>query len=473
MTKSQKFYHNSKTKYIVYFIISNFGENMNLFGTDGIRGIAGEFLTPKLCYNIGKALAVVASENKNSLHRPRIMIAGDTRTSTDFVKHALIAGALAHGADVIDAGILPTPAVSVLANEFDFGVMITASHNPPQYNGIKIFDTTGNKLNDESIKKLEYVLKNQTDFGLQTFDKMGEYTVDENLRLKYIEKIANNINIDLSNYNVALDCANGACCACAEEVFKRLNAKVVAFNNTANGIDINTNCGALHPEFLQNSIKLGKFDIGFAFDGDGDRVICVLNDGEIVDGDKIMYALAVLMKEMGVLYGNTLVATILTNFGVEHSLNKRGITVKRVQVGDKNVSICLQNEKLPLGGEKAGHIIISDFAKTGDGIYSALYMLKLLKILNKTPQEILQGLKIYPAIEINVPVQNKDKNEVLRSEKLLDAIDRAQTLLSDGGRLVVRASGTENKIRILVEGEDETLINDIATYLHKTILQLL
>ena len=192
-----------------------------------------------------------------------------------------------------------------------------------------------------------------------------------------------------------------------------------------------------------------------------------------MDGDKIMYALAVLMKDIGVLYGNTLVATILTNFGVEHSLNKRGLTVKRVQVGDKNVSICLQNEKLPLGGEKAGHIIISDFAKTGDGVYSALYMLKLLKILNKTPQEILQGLKIYPAIEINVPVPNKDKNEVLRSEKLLDAIDRAQTLLSDGGRLVVRASGTENKIRILVEGEDETLINDIATYLHKTILQLL
>jgi phosphoglucosamine mutase len=229
----------------------------------------------------------------------------------------------------------------------------------------------------------------------------------------------------------------------------------------------------MHPEFLQKSIELREFDIGFAFDGDGDRIICVLNDGEILDGDKILFILAVLMKEIGILYGNTIVATTLTNFGVEHSLEKQGIKLKRVQVGDKNVSICLQSEKLPLGGEKAGHIIISEFAKTGDGIYSALYMLKLLKLLNKTPQEVLQNLIIYPATEIDVPVNDKDKHKLLNTEKLQDAIDRAQNLLSDRGRIVVRASGTENKIRILVEGKDESMTVDLANYLKKTILQLL
>ena len=446
---------------------------MNLFGTDGIRGIVGEFLTPQLCYKVGKALAILANENLVSEKSPQILIAGDTRTSTDFVKHALISGALAHGAMVVDAGILPTPAVSAQVAGFDFGVMITASHNPPQYNGIKIFDSVGNKINGDQIKKLEYILKNETDFGLQTFDKMGQYVRDDSLSERYVSKVVSNINIDLSSYNIALDCANGACYEVAEKVFKKLNAKVMAFNNAANGAKINDNCGALHPEFLQNAIKHGGFDIGFAFDGDGDRVICVLNNGEILDGDKMMFVLATLMKEMGILYGDTLVATILTNFGVEHSLNKRGITVKRVQVGDKNVSLCLQNEKLPLGGEKAGHIIISDFVKTGDGIYSALYMVKLLKILNKSPQDILKGLKIYPATEIDVPVEIAEKEAVLKNEKLLDAIDRGQNLLSDGGRLVVRASGTENKIRILVEGEDAAMTADIAAYLKKTILQLL
>jgi len=446
---------------------------MNLFGTDGIRGIVGEFLTPQLCYKVGKALAILASENTSRKGRPQILLAGDTRQSTDFVKYALISGALAHGATVVDAGILPTPAVSVLAPNYDFGVMITASHNPPQYNGIKIFDSVGNKLYDDHIKKLEYIIKNEADFGLQTFDKMGQYVRDESLSEKYINKVVNNINIDLSSYNIALDCANGACYEVAERVFKKLNAKVTAFNNTANGAKINSDCGALHPEFLQNAIKRGGFDIGFVFDGDGDRVICVLNDGEILDGDKILFVLATLMKDMGALYGNTLVATILTNFGVEHSLSRRGIIVKRTQVGDKNVSACLQSEKLPLGGEKAGHIIISDFAKTGDGIYSALYMLKLLKISQKSPKEILKDLKIYPATEINVPIENAEKNAVLQSKKLLDAIDRGQTLLGDGGRLVVRASGTENKIRILVESKHAEIATDIATYLKKTILQLL
>ena len=441
---------------------------MSLFGTDGIRGKVGKFLTPKFCYLIGKGLAILAKDE--NCQQPKILLSGDTRTSTDFIKHSVIAGALSHGADVVDVGILPTSAVSALANAFNFAVMITASHNPPEYNGIKIFDKCGNKLGDEKIKELEYILKNESDYGLQTFDKMGRYIKDESLGEKYISKIVNDISIDLSSYKIALDCANGACLSCAEKIFKKLNANITVFNNTANGMKINDDCGALHPEFLQNAIKLGGFDIGFAFDGDGDRVICVLNDGEILDGDKMMFILAVLMKELGVLYGDTLVATILTNFGVEHSLEKLDIKTKRVQVGDKNVSICLQNEKLPLGGEKAGHIIISNFSKTGDGIYSALFILKLLKILNKTPQSVLEKLQIYPTAEIDVEVDYKES--ILKNEKMQDAVDRAQNLLGDDGRLVVRASGTENKIRILVEGMDETILADIATYLRKTILKL-
>lgn len=445
----------------------------NLFGTDGVRGIVGDFLTPSLAYKVGKALAILAVNKERASGRPQIVIAGDTRTSTDLIKQSFISGALGCGADIIDMSILPTPAVSVITKSkgFDFGVMVTASHNPPEYNGIKVFDETGNKLSDECIKQVEYILKNDSDFGLQTFDKLGRYIRNEQLEEVYIEKVINNIEVDLSTFTVALDCANGACYSVAEKIFSRLKIKVYPFNNTCDGVKINVHCGALHPEFLQNVIKLKDFDFGFAFDGDGDRVVCVLKSGEVLDGDKILFVLAKLMQELGILYGNKIVATILTNYGLEHSLGKYGIQLQRVQVGDKNVSRYLQTEKLPLGGEKAGHIIISPFAKTGDAIYSALYMLKLLKVLNKNIEDVLQDLTLYPFVEKNVIVKPSLKKTILLNSNVLDAIERAQELIAERGRVVVRPSGTENKIRILVEGQDDKMNLDIANFLYKTIKQ--
>ncbi len=443
----------------------------SLFGTDGVRGVVGEFLTPQLSYKIGKALAVLANGEGKRVGKARILVCGDTRLSTDTIKQSLVAGALGHGADVVDAGILPTPAVSVITEvqNFDFGVMITASHNPPKYNGIKVFDSSGNKLCDEQIKKVEYILKNETDFGLQDYRKMGAFCKDETLASVYIDKVVNAIGISLAPFSVAIDCTNGACYKVAEEVFRKLGVNVVAFNNTCSGGDINVDCGALHPEFLQSAVKLGGFDLGFAYDGDGDRVVCVLGSGEVLDGDKMLFALAKAMKELGMLYGDKIVATILTNYGVEHSLLKLGVGLERVQVGDKNVSKSLQESKLPLGGEKAGHIIVSSFAKTGDGIFSGLYLLKLLKTLGKTLPEILSDLTIYPAVEQDVVVEAHEKERVMTNKKVLDAIDRAQGVIAERGRVVVRASGTENKVRILVEGEDEKMNTDIANFLAAAI----
>ena len=447
---------------------------MELFGTDGIRGVANEFLTPKLAYKVGKALAIMGFNRVASDKKIDILVAGDTRTSTDIIKYALVSGVLAHGANVVDAGVIPTPAVSVIVaeEEFLFGVMITASHNPPEYNGIKIFDKDGNKLSDADIKQLEFLIKNQSDYGLQTYNKVGKYVADDKIREIYINRVVQDINLDFSNLKIAIDCANGATFSVAEQIFRKLNAKVEAFNNQPNGEKINDGCGALNPEFLIKTVTEGSFDLGVAFDGDGDRVCCVLKDGSVLDGDKLMFLTAKLMKEGGMLYGDSVVATILTNFGVEHSLKRCGISVLRVNVGDKNVSRCLKKEHLALGGEKAGHIIVSGFSKTGDGIYSSLFLLKLIRTLNKNIYEELQDLSIYPSSEIDVAVKKDKKLAILQNEKVLDATTCAQTMLGEDGRVVVRASGTENKIRVLVEGKDEITTRDIAKFIEKTIISV-
>ena len=437
----------------------------NLFGTDGIRGIVCEYLTPSLAYKVGKVLAIMTKEQNGT----QILIGGDTRKSTDMLKYSLVSGILSHGIDVVDAGIVPTPAVSYLStNVFTYGVMITASHNPPEYNGIKIFDNSGNKLCDKDIKKLQYIFDNINDYGLQTYDKVGCYH-KEDIIDKYINHIVSNIDILLSGNNVAIDCSYGACSSCVESVYKRLQANATIFNDKYNGLNINENCGALHPEFLQKTMLLNDYDIGFAFDGDGDRVVCVLKDGRILDGDSILYVLAKYLKKLNMLYGDTIVATILSNCGFEHSLLKHNIKLLRTAVGDKNVSARMQKERLILGGEKGGHIIFNDFSKTGDGIFISTLLLKLQKLTGIKIESMLEDLVIYPYIERNIEVPNNKKDDIIHSKSINEAVEECQHTLLDKGRIVLRPSGTESKIRILVEGNDDKLNERIVNYLENKI----
>ena len=439
--------------------------NSKLFGTDGIRGIVCENLTPTLCYNLGKALAIMAREE----NAKNFVIGGDTRLSTDMLKFSFIVGATSHGMNVTDIGIVPTPAISHITNQmYDFGVMITASHNPPQYNGIKIFEKDGNKLTECKIKQLEYILVNINDYGLQKYDKIGKYEVID-LSENYCQAIINDIKINLTGLKVALDCSFGACYKCADTIYNALNANYEIFNDKFNGLNINKDCGALNVEFIQKTVTMNDFDIGFAFDGDGDRVICVTKSGKVLDGDSIMYVLAKYLKLLNLLYGDVVVATILSNCGFEQSLARHGIKLLRTNVGDKNVSVELQKNKYALGGEKAGHIIYNDFGKTGDGIYISLLLLKLQKISGIKIEEMLNDLVIYPYIECDIEVPANKKYKVIKTKTVINALDECLMLLADKGRIVLRPSGTENKVRILVEGEDNQLNQKIANILTRKI----
>ena len=437
-----------------------------LFGTDGIRGKIAEFITPTLCYKVGKALAILSREQGGG----DILIGGDTRLSTDMLKASFVSGVLAHGCSVVDAGIVPTPAISqIVKRGYAFGVMITASHNPPEYNGIKIFDSVGNKLNDEQIEKLEYIIQNLNDYGLQTFDKIGKYTFNPLLKDIYCKAVLNNLDINLCGTKVAIDCSNGACSTVADYVFSALNVQTKIYNTNFNGLNINEKCGALHPQFVQKVVLDEACDIGFAFDGDGDRIVCVLKDGRILNGDSIIYVLAKYLKMLDKLYGNCVVGTVLSNYGLEHSLKKIGIRLLRTAVGDKIVSAEMQARKLALGGEKAGHIIYSEFCKTGDAIYIAGLLMKLQKLCGISIEQMLNDLVIYPSVEYNVEVPREKKSQVLNSPIVQNALDECLQTIQDSGRIVLRPSGTENVVRVVVEGKLPDVNDKLATILRDKI----
>lgn len=435
-----------------------------LFGTDGIRGVAMEFLTPELAYKVGKTLAIMFKDSQR-----RIVVGGDTRLSTNSIKYSLIAGALSHGADVVDAGILPTPVISFIVQKgYSCGVMITASHNPPEYNGIKVFNANGNKLDEQELKEFTYIFNNLVDYGLQRYDKVGKIILDDSIKEQYINAVVKDLDISLNGIKIALDCSFGACATLAESVFRELKADVSVFNTEFDGLNINRNCGALHPEFIKKTVMLNDFDIGFAFDGDGDRIVCVLKDGKILDGDDLLYVLSRYLSILGQLYGNKIVATILTNCGVENSLKKYGISLIRTAVGDKNVSKELQDKKLLLGGEKSGHIIYTNFSKTGDGIYIAGLLLKLQRICGQSIEKIISDLEVYPYCEKDIVVLSGREN-IIKSPIVKSTLDECLSLLADSGRIVLRPSGTESKIRILVEGQDAKLNAELADELATSI----
>lgn len=426
---------------------------MIYFGTDGIRGVAVSDLTQEVCLKCGNALGSLKPNAK-------IIVGVDTRLSNGFVFSSFASGATLAGADILFAGIVPTPAVSFLVQKHraDFGVMITASHNPAEYNGIKIFDSNGEKIGEDLQTEIERRFAKQT---VVSAENIGKITHKPQFKADYF-KFLINFGIKLDGLKVVLDCSNGANYQIAKRVFEHLGAKVFVTGCTNNGANINKNCGALFPQKLAKLVQDRRADVGFAFDGDADRVVMVDENGTICDGDQIILFLTKMYQKYGLLKTNAVVMTIQTNMAIEKELGKLGIKLLRADVGDQYVTDKLKTEHLQIGGEQAGHIILFDHEKSGDGLFCAVQVAKFLKLSGEPlSKNMFYGL--LPQFSKNIVVT--DKYKIINSSKFKAAVSECEKMLLGAGRIVTRASGTEPKIRLMVETQNEALAKEILTKL--------
>ena len=441
-----------------------------LFGTDGARGVANSELTCELAMKIGRAAAMVLTES--CAHKPKVLIGMDTRASSHMLAAAIGAGLCSVGADVLIIDVVPTPAVAFLVKEYDYdaGVMISASHNPCEYNGIKIFQGNGYKLPDELENEIEEIILDETkvppvvlggDVGKISFSSKA---VDD-----YIFHLAMTADGDFKGMKIALDCANGSASVTARALFTRLGAKCCIINETPNGTNINENCGSTHLEQLQKFVVENKCDIGFAFDGDADRLLVVDENGEVVDGDKIIAVCSKFMKENNKLKNNTAVVTVMSNMGFFKFCEKNDINCVKTKVGDRYVLEEMVKNGYIIGGEQSGHIIFLDYATTGDGQMSAIQVLNVLKSTGKKISELASEMQVYPQVLINVRVSNFGKARLDKDEEVQLAIREASEELGDTGRVLVRVSGTEPLVRVMLEGEDYNQIKSLAESIAKVI----
>lgn len=441
-----------------------------LFGTDGARGVANSELTCELAMKIGRAAAMVLTES--CAHKPKVLIGMDTRASSHMLAAAIGAGLCSVGADVLIIDVAPTPAVAFLVKEYDYdaGVMISASHNPCEYNGIKIFQGNGYKLPDELENEIEEIILDETkvppvvlggDVGKISFSSKA---VDD-----YIFHLAMTADGDFKGMKIALDCANGSASVTARALFTRLGAKCCIINETPNGTNINENCGSTHLEQLQKFVVENKCDIGFAFDGDADRLLVVDENGEVVDGDKIIAVCSKFMKENNKLKNNTAVVTVMSNMGFFKFCEKNGINCVKTKVGDRYVLEEMVKNGFVIGGEQSGHIIFLDYATTGDGQMSAIQVLNVLKHTGKKISELASEMQVYPQVLINVRVSNFGKARLDKDKEVQLAIREASEELGDTGRVLVRVSGTEPLVRVMLEGEDYNQIKSLAESIAKVI----
>ena len=441
-----------------------------LFGTDGARGVANSELTCELAMKIGRAAAMVLTES--CAHKPKVLIGMDTRASSHMLAAAIGAGLCSVGADVLIIDVVPTPAVAFLVKEYDYdaGVMISASHNPCEYNGIKIFQGNGYKLPDELENEIEEIILDETkvppvvlggDVGKISFSSKA---VDD-----YIFHLAMTADGDFKGMKIALDCANGSASVTARALFTRLGAKCCIINETPNGTNINEHCGSTHIEQLQKFVVENKCDIGFAFDGDADRLLVVDENGEVVDGDKIIAVCSKFMKENNKLKNNTAVVTVMSNMGFFKFCEKNDINCVKTKVGDRYVLEEMVKNGFVIGGEQSGHIIFLDYATTGDGQLSAIQVLNVLKSTGKKISELASEMQVYPQVLINVRVSNFGKARLDKDEEVQLAIREASEELGDTGRVLVRVSGTEPLVRVMLEGEDYNQIKSLAESIAKVI----
>lgn len=436
------------------------------FGTDGIRGIAGESLTADLSFKVGKALGKLLTEKKE---HPKVVIGRDTRISCDMIEQALTAGLTSTGVNVMTVGTIPTPAIAYLTKtiETDSGIMISASHNPYQDNGIKIFGPDGFKLTDEQELEIESLIDNSEQIKNASFEKIGKLYGGSELSQKYVQHIKQSISGDLSNIKIALDCANGATTGVAPYIFGDLEADIETIGCQPNGININDNVGSTKIDTISAFVKENNVDVGFAFDGDGDRVLAVDANGNIVDGDKIMFILAKHLKEQGELKDNMVVSTVMSNIGFYKAIEENGLQSVKTAVGDRYVVEEMRNNNYSLGGEQSGHIILMNYATTGDGILTAVKLANIIKSTGKSLEELASEVSIYPQKLVNIKVI--DKKTAMEDSEILAECEKVEKELEGNGRILLRASGTENLIRVMVEASSDELTDKYCEQVAKIV----
>ena len=453
-----------------------------LFGTDGARGIANTEITCELAMEIGRAAAMALTQHTNK--RPKFLIGMDTRASSQMLEASLSAGLCSVGADVMLLGEIPTPAVAYLVRqyEYDAAVMISASHNPCEYNGIKIFQGSGYKLPDALEEEIESIILDKSQVPpIKVGGEVGRITRSQTAPKDYINYLVNLAEDELNksghknfnNLRIAVDCSNGSASVTAPRIFMSLCDDCFFIASHPNGININSNCGSTHLEFLQDFVVRNKCDIGLAFDGDADRFLAVDESGNVVDGDKLIAIFAKFMKENGTLKNNTAVVTVMSNMGFFKFCEDNEIDCEKTKVGDRYVLENMLENEYVIGGEQSGHIIFKDFATTGDGQLSALKLLCIMKATGKKLSELASVMQVFPQTLINVRVSDFGKAKFPHVEEIKNAISEAQKELGNDGRVLVRVSGTEPLVRVMIEGKNEEKINHLAQEIAQVIKERL
>lgn len=426
-----------------------------LFGTDGVRGVANVELTGDLAFRLGRAGAYVLTKEKK--HAPRILVAMDTRISGDMLESALVAGICSVGAHAVVAGVIPTPAVAYLVRKYrlDAGVMISASHNPVEYNGIKFFDEQGYKLSDKLEDEIEEILMSRpeilpspTGIGLGT-KGYAEEALDD-----YLAFLTKSTTEKFSGIKVALDCANGAAYKAAPLAMLELGAGLCIIHNEPDGTNINDKCGSTHMDDLKKMVAENGADIGFAFDGDADRCLAVDEKGELIDGDKILAICGLDMKQRGCLNKDTIVGTVMSNLGLTLMGKENGIEILQTAVGDRYVLERMLADGYNIGGEQSGHVIFLDYNSTGDGVLTAIQLLSVLKRSGKKASELASVMQVLPQVLVNARVNNAKKNDYMEDAVIRKAIEELEQEFSQDGRVLIRTSGTEPLVRVMIEGKD-------------------
>lgn len=435
-----------------------------LFGTDGIRGKANQYpLNSETALKVGKAVGTVFANKKH-----KIVIGKDTRLSGYMLESALTAGICSTGCDVLLVGPLPTAAIAFLTRELnaDAGIMITASHNPAEDNGIKILSSEGFKLSKKTEEKIEEVIFSEK-FKAADGNKVGKVFRVETAKKRYIDFVKKSTDVRFDGLRAVVDCANGAAYDVGPAVLEELGADIVVMNNKPDGLNINKDCGATHPENLKKHVIKNRADIGIAFDGDADRFIALDEKGEVVDGDKVMAICAIDLKERGKLKKDTLVVTVMSNIGLDIAMKKHGIKLKKTPVGDQHVAEEMKNSGAVIGGEQSGHIIFFNHNTTGDGIISAIQTLSVMKRSKKKLSELAGCMEEFPQVLVNVEVKEKKKIEKMPS--VVEVKENVEKKLHCEGRVLVRYSGTQNLCRVMIEGKDTEEIKKYADMIAKAI----
>ena len=434
-----------------------------LFGTDGVRGVANEELTPLLAMQLGQAGATVLT--KENEHRPTIMVGCDTRISGDMLANALMAGICSVGANAVYVGVIPTPAVAYLTKKYkvEAGVVISASHNPVEFNGIKFFDGNGYKLPDSMEDEIEALIRNgMQGVEMPTGSRVGKIKYRTDAREEYINHAIQSVPVDLSGLKIVVDCAEGASFYTSVEALRELGANVVPIHNMPDGTNINSNCGSTHMEELQARVVYEKANVGLAFDGDADRLLAVDENGAIVDGDQIMAVVGNHMRNQGKLKKDTIVATVMSNLGFFQMGEREKLHMEQTKVGDRYVLERMREIGASLGGEQSGHVIFLDENTTGDGLLSALHLLEVMVDTGKPLSELASIMTVMPQALVNARVPNHKKDKYMEYPEIAGAIDELNRKFAGDCRVLIRPSGTEPKVRVMIEGRDQKMIDEEA-----------